>query len=85
MACNRALPGKHGLVGSVGRKGNCRDNSVAERVWQRDYANHAGAVSDIADAIVNFYKSAPTASTRSIRARPGVSVNPTPRPRHRSQ
>lgn len=26
-----------------------------ERVWQRDYANHAGAMTDIADCIVGFY------------------------------
>jgi putative transposase len=26
-----------------------------ERVWQRDYANHPGAVNDITDYIVNFY------------------------------
>ncbi len=26
-----------------------------ERVWQRDYANHGEAVTDIADYIVNFY------------------------------
>ena len=28
-----------------------------ERVWQRDYANHAEATSDIADYIVSFYNS----------------------------
>ena len=26
-----------------------------ERVWQRDYANHAEAMTDIADYIVGFY------------------------------
>ena len=28
-----------------------------ERVWQRDYANHAEAMMDIADYIVGFYNS----------------------------
>jgi len=28
-----------------------------ERVWQRDYANHAEAINDVADYIVNFYNS----------------------------
>jgi len=28
-----------------------------ERVWQRDYANHAEAMTDIADYIVGFYNS----------------------------
>ena len=48
----------------MSRLGNCWDNAVAERfflnlkmerVWQRDYANHAEAKGDIADYIVNFY------------------------------
>ena len=69
-----ALITKHGLVGSMSRKGNCWDNSVMERfflnlnlnlnlslkmqrIWQRDYANHAEAMSDIADYIVSFYNS----------------------------
>ena len=46
---HRALLNKHGLVGSMSRKGNRWDYSVIERfflnlrmerVWQRDYANH---------------------------------------------
>ena len=46
---HQALLTKHGLVGSMSRKGNCWDNSVMERfflnlkmerVWQCDYANH---------------------------------------------
>ena len=54
------------LVGSMSRKGNCWDNAVmerfflslkTERVWQRDYANHAEAMTDIADYIVGFYNS----------------------------
>ena len=34
-----------------------------ERVWQRNYANHAEAMSDIADYIVNFYNSVRLHST----------------------
>ena len=63
---HRALLAKHGLVGSMSRKGNCWDNAVMERfflnlkmerVWQKDYANHAEATNDIADYIVGFYNS----------------------------
>ena len=48
----------------MSRKGNCWDNAVMERfflnlkmerVWQRDYANHSEAITDVADYIVNFY------------------------------
>jgi transposase InsO family protein len=65
-AAHQALLLQHGLVGSMSRKGNCWDNAVMERfflnlkmerVWQRDYANHAEAMSDIADYIVSFYNS----------------------------
>jgi putative transposase len=65
-AVHQKLLTRHGLVGSMSRKGNCWDNSVAERfflslkmerVWQSDYANHAEAMRDIADYIVNFYNS----------------------------
>ena len=65
-ALHQALLARHGLVGSMSRKGNCWDNAVmerfflslkTERVWQRDYANHAEAVTDIADYIVAFYNS----------------------------
>ena len=71
-AAHRALLAKHGLVGSMSRKGNCWDNAVMERfflnlkmerVWQRDYANHAEASSDITDYIVNFYNSVRLHST----------------------
>jgi transposase InsO family protein len=57
---------KHGLVGSMSRKGNCWDNSVMERfflnlkmerIWRRDYANHDEAIRDVTDYIVNFYNS----------------------------
>ena len=49
---------------SMSRKGNCWDNSVMERfflslkmerVWRRDYANHAEAIRDITEYIVGFY------------------------------
>lgn len=65
-ALHQALLARHDLVGSMSRKGNCWDNAVmerfflslkTERVWQRDYANHAEAMSDIADYIVSFYNS----------------------------
>ena len=32
-------------------------NLKMERVWQKDYANHAEATNDIADYIVRFYNS----------------------------
>ena len=63
---HQELLAKHGLVGSMSRKGNCWDNAVMERfflnlkmerVWQKDYANHAEATNDIADYIVGFYNS----------------------------
>ena len=56
----------HGFICSMSRKGNCWDNAVAERfflnlkmerVWQREYANHAEATIDIAAYIVGFYNS----------------------------
>ena len=62
----QTLLAKHGLVGSMSRKGNCWDNAVMERfflnlkmerVWHKDYANHAEATNDIADYIVGFYNS----------------------------
>jgi putative transposase len=60
----QALLTRHGFVCSMSRKGNCWDNAVAERfflnlkmerVWQRDYANHAEARTDITAYIVEFY------------------------------
>lgn len=65
-AQHQALLQKHGLVGSMSRKGNCWDNAVMERfflnlkmerVWQKDYANHSEAINDVADYIVGFYNS----------------------------
>jgi len=65
-ASHQALLARYGLVGSMSRKGNCWDNAVmerfflslkTERVWRRDYANHAEAMVDVADYIVAFYNS----------------------------
>ena len=65
-AAHQAVLDKHGLIGSMSRKGNCWDNAVMERfflnlkmerIWQRDYANQAEATTDIADYIVGFYNS----------------------------
>ena len=65
-AMHQAVLAKHQLIGSMSRKGNCWDNAVMERfflnlkmerVWQRDYANHAEAMNDVADYIVGFYNS----------------------------
>ena len=65
-AQHQELLRKYGLVGSMSRKGNCRDNSVMERfflnlkmerVWQRDHANHGEAIHDVTDYNVNFYNS----------------------------
>ena len=72
-----ALLGRHGLVCSMSRKGNCWDNAVMERfflnlkmerVWQRDYANHAQAQADIADYITNFYNPVRLHSTLGYRS-----------------
>ena len=38
-------------------------NLKMERVWQRDYANHAEASRDVADYIVGFYNSVRLHST----------------------
>jgi transposase InsO family protein len=68
---------KHGLIGSMSRKGNCWDNAVMERfflnlkmerVWHRDYANHAEAKADIADYIVGFYNPVRLHSTLGYRS-----------------
>lgn len=61
---HQAMLQQHGIVCSMSRRANCWDNAVmerfflslkTERVWQRDYANHAEAAADIADYIVRFY------------------------------
>ena len=63
---HQALLAKHGLVGNMSPKGNCWDNAVMERfflnlkmerVWHKDYANHAEATNDVADYIYGFYNS----------------------------
>jgi putative transposase len=50
----------------MSRKGNCWDNAVMDRFFlclkterfrQRDYANYAEAMTEIADYIVGFYNS----------------------------
>ena len=33
------------------------------RIWQKDYANHAPAITDVADYIVNFYNAVRLHST----------------------
>jgi putative transposase len=59
----RALLAEHGFVCNMSRKGNCWDNAVAERlflnlemerVWQRNYANHAEANFNVANYIAGF-------------------------------
>lgn len=68
----RGLLARHGLRVSMSGKGNCWDNAVIERfflnlkmerVWQRDYANHAEAIQDVADYIVRFYNNVRLHST----------------------
>jgi len=60
----QALLRNQRFICSMSRKGNCWDNAVAERfflnlkmerVWQRQYANHAEAKKDIDSYIVDFY------------------------------
>ncbi len=62
----QALLAEHGFVCRMSRKGSCWDNAVAERfllnlkmerVWQRNYANHAEARLDVINYIVGFYNS----------------------------
>lgn len=63
---------KHGIRCSMSRKGNCWDNAVMERfflnlkmerVWHRDYANHAEAEKDVVQYMVGFYNGARLHST----------------------
>lgn len=63
---------RYGMRCSMSRKGNCWDNAVMERfflnlkmerVWRRDYANHAEAMKDITDYIVRFYNNSRLHST----------------------
>ena len=63
-ALHQEMLTRHGFICSMSRKGNCWDNAVAERfflnlkmerVWPRQYANHAEARANITDCIVGFY------------------------------
>lgn len=93
-AAHRALLARHGLQASMSRKGNCWDNAVMERfflnlkmerVWQKDYANHAEATRDVTDYIVGFYNNVrlhstlgylpPTAYERKTAAQPPIGVS----------
>jgi transposase InsO family protein len=93
-AQHQGLLKKYGLVGSMSRKGNCWDNSVMERfflnlkmerVWQKDYANHNEAMTDVADYIVGFYNStrlhsklgnlSPNAFERKSATQPPIDVS----------
>lgn len=74
---HRDLLARHGLIASMSRKGNCWDNAVMERfflnlkmerVWQRRYANHAEAVTDITHYIVAFYNTHRLHSTLGYRS-----------------
>ena len=69
---HRALLARHGLIASMSRKGNCWDNAVMERVflnlkmervWQKDYANHAEVIKDVTDYIIVFYNNVRLHST----------------------
>lgn len=60
----RGLLGRHGLVCSMSRLGDCWDNAVAERfflnlkmerIWQKRYVGRAEAQRDITQYIVGFY------------------------------
>ena len=91
---HQGLLKKYGLVGSMSRKGNCWDNAVMERfflnlkmerVWQKDYANHNEAMTDVADYIVGFYNStrlhsklgnlSPSAFERKSATQPPIDVS----------
>jgi putative transposase len=74
---HRTLLADHGFIPSMSRKGNCWDNAVMERfflnlkmerVWQRDYANHAEACRDVTDYIVRFYNAERLHSTLGYRS-----------------
>ena len=74
---HQAMLQQHGIVCSMSRRAHCWDNAVmerfflslkTERVWQRDYANHAEATADIADYIVRFYNPVRLHSTLGYRS-----------------
>ena len=83
-----------GIKQSMSRKGNCWDNAVMERfflslkmerVWRRDYANHAEAIRDITEYIVGFYNNErlhsklgylpPTVYERAMASEPPIEVS----------
>jgi len=74
---HRDLLARHGLIASMSRKGNCWDNAVMERfflnlkmerVWQRNYANPAEAITDVNHYIVGFYNTHRLHSTLGYRS-----------------
>lgn len=74
---HRDLLARHHLIASMSRKGDCWDNAVMERfflslkmerVWQRQYANHAEACTDITQYIVGFYNTHRLHSTLGYRS-----------------
>ena len=93
-ASYRALLARNDMQQSMSRKGNCWDNSVMERfflslkmerVWRRDYANHAEAIRDITEYIVGFYNNErlhsklgylpPTVYERAMASKPPIEVS----------
>lgn len=73
----RDLLTQYRLIASMSRKGDCWDNAVMERfflnlkmerVWQRRYANHAEASTDITQYIVGFYNTHRLHSTLGYRS-----------------
>ena len=93
-ASYRALLARNEMQQSMSRKGNCWDNSVMERfflslkmerVWRRDYANHAEAIRDITEYIVGFYNNErlhsklgylpPTEYERAMASKPPIEVS----------
>lgn len=93
-ASYRALLARNDMQQSMSRKGNCWDNSVMERfflslkmerVWRRDYANHAEAIRDITEYIVGYYNNErlhsklgylpPTVYERTMVAEPPIEVS----------
>lgn len=93
-ASYRELLARNDMQQSMSRKGNCWDNAVMERfflslkmerVWRRDYANHAEAIRDITEYIVGFYNNErlhsklgylpPTAYERAMASKPPIEVS----------
>lgn len=77
--CN--LLKKHGFAGSMSRKGNCRDNSVAESFFGRlkdervdwsNYQTREEAKQDILDYITMFYNNQSLIHLWAIKAQTNV-------------